>query len=312
MTYEAFKTVLERDVKAVLPKEYREGVKIVSSQSNNIQYDGIICAVKQQGGFKGSPVIPVQDLYRLYNSGMEYEQILKTVVNTLGSPVYRNIDINEIIKKAENPENIRMNLINTKLNKEMLKHTVNIPFKDLSIVFRLRIDDEKSTIITNSFLEYTGLKAEELYQKVKETSRDIYTIMPLWQKAVNMMEGEMPEEFITEFQKEQEELPFYVITNEENLNGAAAMTDTDILDKAADMMNTDKLYVLPSSRHEIIVLPAEKADEKSLLKMVKEINLNEVFPEDKLSDNIYAYDKETKILDMHKQPEKIIRKDMNK
>ena len=51
-------------------------------------------------------------------------------------------------------------------------------------------------------------------------------------------------------------------------------------------------YILPSSVHEVIVLPASKKNNEAvnLVQMVKEINVTEVAPEEKLSDEVYFFD----------------------
>ena len=54
------------------------------------------------------------------------------------------------------------------------------------------------------------------------------------------------------------------------------------------------LLVLPSSTHEILILKETKGiDLLDLQSMVEEINRDFVKPEDKLSDEVYRYDKET-------------------
>ena len=58
---------------------------------------------------------------------------------------------------------------------------------------------------------------------------------------------------------------------------------------------TEKLdgnfYVLPSSVHEILLLPDRFAPEHQFLKeLVQDVNANEVDPKDRLSDNVYHYD----------------------
>ena len=52
----------------------------------------------------------------------------------------------------------------------------------------------------------------------------------------------------------------------------------------------DSLYLLPSSVHEVIAIPASAAgDPKELPSLVQEINLTEVAPEEILSDCVYYY-----------------------
>lgn len=48
-------------------------------------------------------------------------------------------------------------------------------------------------------------------------------------------------------------------------------------------------YILPSSKHEVIAVPASAFDVEALHSAVGIINKNEIAPEDKLSDSIYLY-----------------------
>ena len=69
-------------------------------------------------------------------------------------------------------------------------------------------------------------------------------------------------------------------------------------------------YILPSSVHEVLVLPADRSVEvNDLRKMVTTINYTEVSSEDWLSDNVYLYDskaKEIKIASGQKKQNKNI------
>ena len=83
----------------------------------------------------------------------------------------------------------------------------------------------------------------------------------------------------------------YVLSNVNKLNGAVYIADSDALAMVADELDDDYV-VLPSSRHEVIIVPLSQIsdDDYTYLKdMVYEINRKEVDAEDYLSDNIYKY-----------------------
>lgn len=56
----------------------------------------------------------------------------------------------------------------------------------------------------------------------------------------------------------------------------------------AEKYGTD-LYILPSSIHELIAVPAYGEESDNLAGIVKEVNRSAVLPEDKLSDTVYRY-----------------------
>ena len=64
------------------------------------------------------------------------------------------------------------------------------------------------------------------------------------------------------------------------------------LDRLADFSERleDDLYILPSSIHEVILLPKRLSPEETeLLSMVRSINETELSSMDRLSDNLYEY-----------------------
>ena len=86
----------------------------------------------------------------------------------------------------------------------------------------------------------------------------------------------------------------FVLTNNQKLNGAAALLDEKMMEQIAERVGND-FYILPSSVHEVLIVPKEAGmDFKDLEAMVQEVNATQVAPQDKLSDHVYQYDNETR------------------
>lgn len=66
----------------------------------------------------------------------------------------------------------------------------------------------------------------------------------------------------------------------------------EYLEIAAKKMNGD-FYILPSSIHELLAVPVSTAEIEELRQMVKEVNDNEVAPEEILGYEVYRYNRET-------------------
>jgi hypothetical protein len=60
------------------------------------------------------------------------------------------------------------------------------------------------------------------------------------------------------------------------------------LEQVRERLGED-FYILPSSIHELLVLPRSMMDANELQEMVKCVNATVVNPEDVLSDGVYAY-----------------------
>ena len=87
--------------------------------------------------------------------------------------------------------------------------------------------------------------------------------------------------------------PLYILSNQNGLSGAACMLYTDILKDFADRMKAN-LVVLPSSIHEVLLLP-DRGDQnyEELCLTVASINRTEVDPEERLSNNVYLFSRST-------------------
>ena len=89
----------------------------------------------------------------------------------------------------------------------------------------------------------------------------------------------------------------YVLTNTSGSLGAAALFYPDVKEKAAELLGSD-YYILPSSVHEVILVPDSAGiNAKELCDMVKQANRTVVEEQDILSDNVYHYSKDERRLD---------------
>ena len=87
----------------------------------------------------------------------------------------------------------------------------------------------------------------------------------------------------------------WVISNEMGVNGAVSMLYDETLHKLSEKLGTD-LYILPSSIHETIAISVEMGDPESLAEMVHQANTDVVALGDRLSNNVYHYDKDLRKL----------------
>ncbi|MBR4769287.1 MAG: hypothetical protein IK088_09985, partial [Lachnospiraceae bacterium] len=82
---------------------------------------------------------------------------------------------------------------------------------------------------------------------------------------------------------------FYVLSNEESFYGAAAILYSKHLSETARKLGKD-LLVLPTSVHEMIVIPEGEQPIGILTQLFRELLVSESRPEDVLSRSIYRLD----------------------
>ena len=88
-------------------------------------------------------------------------------------------------------------------------------------------------------------------------------------------------------------IPLLVLTNSRRYLGAACILYRGVLERFAKKLG-ENLYILPSSVHEVILLPETKVNSsKNLLRMVMEVNRTQLAPEEVLSDTVYYYDRKS-------------------
>jgi len=86
--------------------------------------------------------------------------------------------------------------------------------------------------------------------------------------------------------------PMYVATNTERMNGAITILYDGLLQDFAERVGDD-LYLMPSSLHEMIIVPAMGTKPQGLGLIVQDYNRLLAEPGEILSDSLYYYDRFT-------------------
>ena len=291
MEFTNFTTLVQREVEKRAGENYR--VKLNDVMKNNgVVLRGITL---MQDDSNISPTIYLNPYYDAYENGdTTLGTVIDEVIDTYErNKINRSIDMKFFLNYETVKSRIIYKLINTEKNRELLKDVPHIPFHDLSIVFQCLVSGEKfgnaSILIHNVHIQLWKVNARELYECAMENTpllqgyelADMKSVLEEM-KALGGAEDE-------EIEDMQQEVPMYVLSNKSRVNGAACILYKDILKDFAMAVDKD-LYVLPSSIHEVILLPSDGTQESEQLKeMVKEINLSQVEEEEVLSDSVYYY-----------------------
>ena len=98
--------------------------------------------------------------------------------------------------------------------------------------------------------------------------------------------------------RQSEEEYMYVLSNRFQSFGAAVILYPNRLKQIGCVMDDD-YYVLPSSVHDVLIVPAEYVRNRKMLdEMVREVNQVCVEEEEILSDHAYYYDRSEDLLTM--------------
>ncbi len=261
------------------------------TKNNNTKLDGITIRME---GENVSPTIYLNDYYRQYLTGKSIETITNEVIKIYQKNKTKNcIDVNFFLEYSNVEDRIAFKLIHFQENRELLEDVPHIKFMDLAIVFYCLISSDffgnATILIHNTHMHMWGKNTEELYQAARHNSEkllpvEIENIEAILKKELGEEMGDM-----LEYEDEKEQIPMYVISNKSKINGAACILYKDVLKDFAGVLKSD-LYVLPSSVHEIIMIPQTiGSDPMDLKQIVKETNDNHVDAEEILSYSIYEY-----------------------
>lgn len=302
MNYETFREVVAEKFMDYMPEQY-QGMRLRVEPVNKVNkvLDGITL-VGSGAGRSVSPTLYINHMYEHYLETENLQEVLQSAARRMDMAFKEMPEVGDVNLESAK-DNIVFQVINTLQNEDMLRDMPHREFQDLSIIYRwvVKVDENgiQSSAIRNNLAEQLGMNEEQLFKCAVENTRRIF---PPTVKSMNdviremfisdgmpaevadMMIGEMPEDKM-----------MWVISNDRGINGAGSMLYEDNLHKLAMKLETD-LYILPSSVHECIAVSTNVGDPYELAEMVSEINMGQVALEDRLSNQVYHYDKDARRL----------------
>ena len=265
-TYKAFKEMLKQELKSQgMDFEEKKVFKV------NQKLDGIGFGNPKEGT---QSVFYLQNLFKDYQEGQSLTEIAEMIKeNAAKRTVFQGSKLDEFLKGNGWRKNLIAEVINTKVNEELLLEIPHRNLFDLSVIYRIELSNG-SIIVNRSLMEALNTNEPELYEMAKENISESY---PLFIAQV----------FET----------FYAVSNKEYLYGANAFLFEEKFEKMAESVHDD-IYIIPSSIHELLFVRASLFTEEGLLEIVKDANRVAVSTEEFLSNNIYHYSRKTKKLKM--------------
>lgn len=271
-------------------------VNVNTIYKNNIHpLDGMTILRKDENV---SPAIYLQDYYELFEQGVSIDRIAEEILeyHEMNQKAGR-FDVSFYGDFEKVQERIAFRLIHYEKNIELLREIPHRRFLDLAVVYYYKLDSElfgsASILVRNTHMEMWGTGEEELYRLAWENT---LRLLPCkFMDVVDLIrELARPGRELDLYQ----EIPLFVLSNEEKNFGAALIVYPHILEMVGEKLGMD-YYVLPSSIHECIIIPAVSGLEAEVLHgLVREMNEEHVEPEEVLGASVYCYRRGTKELDM--------------
>lgn len=309
LNYEEFKERIKDDIKEYMDEKYKEcEVVIRKVNKTNREVDGLNM-LDIPGLKNATPTLYVNDLYEKYEKTGDYEEVARMAAETMeyGIKSFNSQIKEECLDTSKLKDKVFFSLINAEQNRELLNTVPHREFEDLAIVYRWNIgsgsDGVYTNLVNNDLAEKEVLTENDLYNAANKNTKELFPVLVKNMNEViseiifgdSELSGEMEEEFKEVMMETQDERSMYVITNESKLFGAASMLYEEPLHELAEKIGSD-LYILPSSIHEVIAVSADFGSPDELAEMVYEINMDQVDINDRLSNQVYCYDKDLRTL----------------
>lgn len=303
MEYREFEEIVIRRIKE-LTNESAEVTLHSVSKNNGIRLNGVVILRENE---KISPTVYLEPFFEEYEEGGDMEDIVSRIIRLCNEQRDGfDFDVEDFRNIDKTREKIFYKLVNYEKNKELL---LTVPYRrvlDLAIVYYVIVSCNElgsgSILIKNEHLEFWNISEEELFAYAdsntpKKLAREIKSMSEVIAEyagrgnAAEIDEDGFTAALIEELNEFSEEAPIkmFVMTNKTGLNGAAVILYEGAVKSFAEKTGFD-VYILPSSIHEVILVPATPAAEAgALLDLVREVNAGSVSTEEWLSDNIYYY-----------------------
>ena len=302
MDYESFKETFADDIREKLSESGHEDVKI---SFHHIE--------KANGNYEAMTVVPegsnvgvnfnIKNAFAAYEDTQDYAGVLASATKAISGGLDKapEFDVNALMDYGNMKEKLSIEVISAETNAELLNKIPHEKIEDLAVVYRFVMesneDGRASILVTNDMIDHMGVTHEQLRADALENAPEIRpaVIQGMSEIMKEIMDPELFELFgIPDGADEQ----MYVASVPDRNSGAGIIAYQDFMDQAAEKLGGD-FFILPSSIHEIILIPDDgEMDSEALKDMVKMVNATEVEPDEKLSDNVYHYDSKDHVFEL--------------
>ena len=279
MDYETFKWSLLEEVNQRAGADTTVRLHRLTGE-NGVRTDAISLI---GGEGQASPVMAVRPIYESYLKGESLKGLAGGFVGSRAQAVRETPGSYGYLPELEDVrERLYVRLINAERNRRLLATLPHVPFLDLAMIFYMKLDISRiydaMVLVRRRDLERWGIPLNVLKELAinNSTEQRVAELTPL----DAFSEDDVPEGSGS---------GLFVLTDEKKRYGAAVICYPGLLESIANGFGRD-FYVLPSSVHEVIIVPDEGDYSPHMMdELVREVNRAEVAENEILSDHAYYY-----------------------
>lgn len=272
-------------------------------KNNGITLDAI--TIYQEGQYV-SPNIYLNAYYDQYKMGKPLDCIMNQLIQEYEDKMEEagTLQVDNVYDLDKVRDKIVFRLVNYERNRKELLLCPHKRFLNFAVTFRYLASKDAmgiaSSIISHKEFAAWNIELDELYDIAKSNTMRLFPwkIESLAKMITSCMCGDLSnalsEDAYEDMMNMVEQdcgIQMFVLSNDVGINGATCVLYDQVLYEFS-MAHECNLYVLPSSVHEVILIPAEEdTDPQFLLELVSNANKSSVGLIDLLSDEIYYYDR---------------------
>lgn len=300
LNYLEFIEEIKTNIQAVLGGDAILSTKEIT-KNNGVTYIGLLIQKEEDNVI---PTIYMESYYREYLKGKGVGEITNSVLALYEKSRHRDRMDMEFFNEYEKvKDKIAYKLVHLENNWELLQQVPYIPYLNLAIVFYYICEDEvfgRGTIlIRKEHMDKWNIDVNGLYEQAEQ---NMVRLLPYeWKNMEQIIEEMMGKE---NYEREKNlwqdegDSAMYVLTNCTKIFGAACILYRGLLEEIYQKLGRN-FFILPSSVHEVIVIPQVGFESaQRLLHMVTEVNRTQVHDEEVLANSVYYYNKEKKRLEI--------------
>lgn len=290
-------------IKKMLPKEMADKLTIDQTTVIKVNDQELHGLVFNREDTTASPTIYVDQMYERYQQGEDIRPMMGEMVQFyLDSLIEHPEVIQPDLSYDKIKDHVTLRLVELKRNRMYL---VNVPYmtvgNGLALVCDIKMDPTDEgfwrTTVTKDMMAEHSYDKKELFMAALADAEKIKP--PIMVDMAGKLFGTNGDSNLLQMDDQisaEDKSNMYILSNESGVLGASALFYPGVQESIAEKLG-ESYYALPSSLHEIIIVPESAGiDRAALGEMVRTANQNVVDEKDVLSDNVFRYDKEEKQL----------------
>lgn len=276
MNRQLFDRVIQERILDFMPPIYHEYTPTIQQiEKVNETKDALTLEPQDRKSNEPVPMIYLDDMYEVFREDEDLDELLRFIANIFMNNIYRTPPMADpTFDFSRVRDKVVLQLIDRRRNARLLETLPHTNICGMAAIYRImmRLNDDgmDSVVINEGIMKDMGLDVDELHMLALENTA--YVMEP---EIITLDKGA------------------YMVTNKYRIYGAANMMLDDIMNELAEKLDDDRFFIIPCSMHEFIAVPQRTSRLENLKQMLAEGNRDFTEDKDILSNEIYAYDRNT-------------------